>query len=81
MARYRILDEKDKLARLCAQIASFDHEDSGGGGEDPEGDEAQDRRSHFDEMLKLSGELGEEGTGVQKLALKRNPVPHLRSAL
>ena len=57
--QFRILDEKDKLARLCAQIASFNEEDGAGyGGSD--GD-VEDRRSHFDEMLKLSGELGECG--------------------
>ena len=48
------------MARLCAQIASFGEDDGAGygGSADPEGD-VEDRRGHFDEMLKLSGELGE----------------------
>ena len=76
-ALFRILDEKDKLARLCAQIASFDEDDGAGygGGADPEG-EVEDRRSHFDEMLKLSGELGE---GIGRIPIVYSLIEYSRS--
>ena len=56
--QFRILDEKDKLARLCAQIASFNEEDGagyGGSDGDVEGVMAEDLARASAECAKPGG--------------------------
>jgi hypothetical protein len=53
---YRLLDEKEKLARVAAQIASFEEEKE----EDEDGDHEEERTKHFKEMLHLAEEMGEK---------------------
>ncbi len=45
---YRMLEENDKLARVCAQIAGFEDQP----------DVGDDRKKHFEELLRVAKKLG-----------------------